>query len=162
MTSARRVNPHVVKQNRSYSVGELASCCGVHKNTVSHWRRNGLTPIDGQRPYLFHGAMVRAFLISRNNSRKRPCSPGSLYCFRCREPRRPIPTSAEYLPVPTGAGNLRAICGECGTTMHRRVQQVAIHTILPGLLVQIREAAPRLNGSSSPSPNCDFERKTSA
>lgn len=160
--ATRRINPNRVKGLLNYTVRELAERLGVHKNTVGHWQRNGLDPIDNKRPYLFHGGTVRAFLISRNKSRRSPCPPGSLYCFRCRAPRRPIPTSAEYHRMPSGPGNLRATCGECRTAMHRRVRHSAIHTVLPGVLVQIREAAPRLNGSSSPSPNCDSARKTSA
>ena len=160
--SARRINPNRVKIHRNYTARELADRLGVHKNTVSHWQLDGMVPIDGQRPYLFHGSTVRAFLISRNKSRKRPCPPGSLYCFRCRAPSQPILTSVEYLPAPSGPGNLRATCGSCRTIMHRRVQQTAIHTVLPGVLVQIREVAPRLNDSPCPSPNCDFERQSTA
>lgn len=159
---SRRINPHRVKILRNFTARELADRLGVHKNTIRHWQRNGLNPIDGQRPQLFSGATVREFLISRNRSRRRPCPPGSLYCFRCREPRRPIPTSAEYFQMPSGAGDLRATCGECGTTMHRRTRHEAIHAVLPGVLVQIREAPPRLSGSLSPSPNCDMERQTTA
>ena len=63
--AARRVNPRAVKLHRSYSVPELAACFGVHKNTVRHWQRDGLKPIDGGRPLLFQGAVVRAFLSTR-------------------------------------------------------------------------------------------------
>lgn len=56
----RRVNPNLVKIHRSYTARELADCLGVHKNTVRHWQRKGLTPIDARRPYLFKGAVVRA------------------------------------------------------------------------------------------------------
>ena len=158
----RRVNPNRVKILRNFTARELADRLGVHKNTIRHWQRNGLAPLDGQRPLLFSGAVVREFLILRSKSRKRPCAPGALYCFKCREARRPISTSVEYFRMPSGAGDLRATCGECGTTMHRRTRQEAIHAVLPGVLVQIREAPPRLNGRPSPSPNCDIERQTTA
>jgi Domain of unknown function (DUF5679) len=158
----RRINPNRVKILRNFTARELADRLGVHKNTIRHWQRNGLAAIDGHRPQLFNGATVREFLTSRNKSRKRPCPPGALYCFRCREPRRPIPTTAEYFQMPSGAGDLRGTCGECGTTMHRRTRQEAIHAVLPGVLVQIREVPPRLNRSLSPSPNCDIERQTTA
>ena len=159
---SRRINPNLVKIHRNYTVRELADRLGIHKNTVTHWQRNGLAPIEERRPYLFQGATVRAFLVSRNNARKRPCPAGMVYCFKCREPRYPVPTSIEYVPKAAGAGNLRAICSECGTSMHRRARQAAIASVLPGLLVQITEASPRLNGSSPPSLNCDFERQATA
>lgn len=161
--SGRRVNLQRVKIHWNYTARDLANCLGVHKNTIRNWQRNGLTPIDGQRPFLFQGTTVRAFLDSWNKRWKRPCPTGMLFCFRCREPQLPKPTSVAYLPVRSGRpGNLRAVCAKCGTVMHRRVKQSVIPAVLPGLLVQIMEAAPRLNGSSSPSLICDFERQTTA
>jgi hypothetical protein len=152
--SGRRINPNRVKILRNYTARRLADCLGIHKNTVLHWQRKGLSPIDDQRPRLFHGAAVRVFLTDWNKKRKRPCPPGMFYCFSCREPRKPVPTSVEYLQKRRGTGNLRAPCSECGTIMHRCVRQGAIHTVLPGLLVQITEAPPRLSEKPDPSPNC--------
>ena len=102
--AARRVNPRAVKLHRSYSVPELAACCGVHKNTVRHWQRDGLKPLDGVRPALFQGAIVRAFLSTRNASRNRPCPPGTLYCFRCREPRPPALGMVDFVSINDKSG----------------------------------------------------------
>ena len=156
--AARRVNPRAVKLHRSYSVPELAACFGVHKNTVRHWQRAGLTPIDRGRPVLFQGAIVRAFLSARNAIRKRPCPPGTLYCFRCREPRPPALGMVDYLSLNAKSGNVRAICATCETVMHRRASIASLASILPGCDVQFVEALPRLKGSSPPSLNCDLER----
>ena len=160
--AARRVNPRAVKLHRSYSVPELAACFGVHKNTVRHWQRAGLEPIDGGRPVLFQGAIVRAFLSTRNASRKRPCPPGTLYCFRCREPRPPALGMVHYLSINAISGNIRAICQMCKTVMHRRASKAALASILPGYDVQFVEARSRLTGSSPPSLNCDLERQAAA
>jgi hypothetical protein len=157
--SRRRVNPNLVKIHRSYTARELADRLGVHKNTVRHWQRKGLTAIDAQRPHLFKGTAVRAFLIGRYAKRKRPCPPGTFYCFRCREARPPVATSVDYVPMRPGSGNLRGICIDCGTVMHRQVRQAAIQSVLPGLLVQIREAPSRLSGCPDPSLDCDEERR---
>ena len=157
--AARRVNPYVVKLHWSYSVPELAARLSVHKNTVRHWQRQGLVPIDASRPVLFQGAVVRAFLVTRNASRKRPCSPGTLYCFGCREPRPPALGMVEYIAMTVASGNLRAICATCETMMHRRARQASLPAIMPGLDVQITQALPRLKGSPPPSLNCDLERQ---
>lgn len=157
--AARRVNPRAVKLHRSYSVPELAACFGVHKNTVRHWQRAGLTPIDDGRPVLFQGAIVRAFLSTRNASRKRPCPPGTLYCFRCREPRPPALGMVDYVSINAISGNIRAICVTCGTVMHRRASKAALASILPDCDVQYVEALPRLKGSPPPSLNCELERQ---
>ena len=156
---ARRVHPNAVKLNRSYTVGELAACCGVHKNTVRHWQRAGLKPLDDKRPAMFHGATARAFLIHRKADRERPCSPGTLYCFRCRAPRPPAPGPVDFVAINALTGNIRATCATCGTRMHRRARKADLASILLGRAIQFAEGQPRLKGCSPPSLNCDFERQ---
>jgi len=153
----RRANPGAVKMHRSYTAGELADRLGVHKNTVRHWQEQGLSPIDGSRPVLYHGAAVRAFLKKRNASRKRPCPPGTLYCFRCRAPRPPALGMVDFVETRPGTGNLKAMCGMCETIMHRRARLSALASVMPGLIVQITHASERLFGRLAPSLNCDSD-----
>lgn len=153
--AARRVNPRAAKLHRSYSVSELAACFGVHKNTVRHWQRHGLKPMDSDWPALFQGAIVRAFLLARNASRKRPCPPGSFYCFKCREPRLPASGMVEFTPRNHTTGNLIALCENCGTVMNRSARLASLPTIMPDVDVQKREAGPRLLERTAPSLNCD-------
>ena len=157
--AVRRPNPYRVKLHHSYSVPELAACCDVHRNTVRHWQRHGLEPIDKGRPLLFHGGAVRAFLIARNASRKRPCLPGTLYCFRCRESRRPALGMVDYVPFTPDTGDLRALCERCEAPMHRRTRKVDLAKVMPGLAVQFTEALPRLIGRPDASLNCDEKGK---
>ena len=152
---AQRANPRRVKLHRVYSAAELADCLGVHKNTVRHWQANGLVPVSKGRPILFEGATVQAFLAKRNASRKRPCPPGTLYCFKCRQPRAPAMGMVEATRQNATTGNLSAICGVCDTMMHRRTRLAAIAAIMPNLDVQIREAVPRICERTAPSLNCD-------
>ena len=152
---ARRVNPNRVKLYRIYSTAELATCCGIHKNTVRYWQANGLEPVSKGRPILFDGATVRAFLAKRNASRKCPSPPGKIYCFKCRAARAPALGMVEATPHNATTGNLKALCEVCGTMMHRRVRLAAIPAIMPKLDVQIREAEPRLCERADPSLNCD-------
>ena len=156
---ARRANPQRIKQHRSYTVPELAACLNVHKNTVRHWQLAGLQPLDSSRPLLFQGGAVRAFLATRNASRKRPCQPGTLFCFRCRAPSPPALGMLDYMASTPVSGNLRAICATCGGMMHRRIRLADLPAKMPGLDVQITQASPRLKGSPLPSLNCDFERQ---
>ncbi len=152
--SARRVNPNRVKLHRSYTIDELAALLGVHKNTVRNWQHEGLVPIDRGRPALFHGHAVRVYLGSRNAGRKRPCRPGTLYCFRCREPREPALGMVDYFELKPGSGNLRALCATCETIMHRRVRKASLAAVMPGISIQIREAPIRLTRRLAPSLNC--------
>src|SRR4051812_45696116 len=115
---ARRIDPRAVKLNRSYDVGELAARFRVHKNTVRHWQRQGLSPLDESRPSLFQGATVRDFLTKRNAKGKSPCPPGTIYCFKCRAPRRPAGDMVDFAPINATSGNIRALCSTCETVMH--------------------------------------------
>ncbi len=153
-----RANPRRVKLHRVYSAAELATCCGVHKNTVRHWQAGGLEPISKGRPTLFDGATVRAFLAKRNANRKRPCPPGTLYCFKCRQPRTPAMGMVEATRQNATTGNLSAICETCGTMMHRRARLTAIPAIMPNLEVQIREADTRICERAETSLNCDNQK----
>ena len=157
--ATRRANPQRIKLHRSYSVAELEKRLGVHKNTVPLWRCNGLEPIDASRPVLFQGKAVKAFLVKRNASRKRPCTPGTIFCFRCRAPRPPKVGTIDYNLLTDTAGDLRALCQTCGGIMHQRIRRADLAAKMPGLHIQIREAAPRIGVSPSPSPNCDSERQ---
>jgi len=147
--SAQRFNPYRVKLHRSYSVTQLAALFDIHKNTIGNWQRKGLKPIDCGRPVLFHGEVVREFLINRNSRRKRPCSPGTLYCFRCRAPQTPALGLIEYVPITSTSGNVRAICAACETIMHRRVKGSELGKKMPNLEVQFSEASLRLIGKPS-------------
>lgn len=156
---ARRVNPYRIKLNRCYTVHELAECCEVHRNTVRHWQSQGLKPIDKGRPVLFQGLTARDFLTHRNAGRKCPCPPGTIYCFRCRQPRPPALGMVEYVPITPESGNLRALCEHCEAMMHRRVRRAEIAKVLPGLTVQFAQGQPSLSGKTGPSLNCDFEKR---
>jgi hypothetical protein len=154
----QRANPRSVKLHRIYSAAELATCCGVHKNTVRHWQANGLEPVSKGRPTLFDGATVRTFLAKRSASRKRPCPSGTLYCFKCRQPRAPAMGMVEATRQTATTGNLTALCESCGIMMHRRIRLAAIAAIMPNLDVQIREAGTRICERTKPSLNCDNQK----
>jgi hypothetical protein len=114
----------------SYTAGELAGLLSVHKNTISHWRRQGLKPIDDRRPVLFNGKAVRVFLEQRRDSAKRPCGDGELYCLRCRKPKRPAGGTAEIIRLPLGGGNLRGDCPDCQGVMYRRISDAQARSFL--------------------------------
>ncbi len=152
---ARRINPRRIKLHRPYSVDEVARTLSVHKNSVRGWIKGGLATVDRSRPMLILGHELRAYLESKRKTAKRPCPPGTLYCFKCRRPRAPAMGMVEATCQNASTGNLTALCGDCGTMMHRRARLDAISTIMPNLDVQIREAEPRIYERPAPSLNCD-------
>lgn len=147
-----RLNPCLAKIHRTYTVEETARLYGLNRNTVRTWLKSGdLEALDRSRPLLIHGLSLRAFLAKRRASTKRPCPPGTLYCFRCRAPRPPALGMADYVARPSGAGDLKAFCAVCGTLMNRRTRSDRLGTVLPGIEVRVTQAAPRLADSPAPS-----------
>lgn len=142
---ARRwANAQKIRINRSYSVPELALLCGVHKNTIRNWLRDGLPTIDRQRPALIQGKAVKDYLNAKRNRRKRTCPPGTIYCFRCKDPRRPADRQATLILDRSGTGNLSACCEDCRTRMFRRCRLDTLRAVMPGIDIQIQHAQPRL------------------
>lgn len=154
----RRLNPMRAKLNRPYTVGDIRLLYGVHASTVRQWMKDGLPVVDGRKPYVVRGRDLRDFLKHRNAKRKRPCPPDHLYCFACRQPRKPAAAKADFIPREQGAGQLKAPCEACGTAMHRRAVQATLPSILPGVVVRLVEAETRLTEPASPSLNPHFER----
>ena len=151
-----RPNPSLIKIHRSYSIDEAARILRIHKNTVRAWIKQGLPIIDRRRPTLIHGVDLAAFLKNRRKKAKRPCPPGHMYCFKCRSPQKPAAGMADYMPVTATTGNLRALCQDCGTLMHRRVTRAKLDIIGANLEIAFPQAVPRIRDSTAPSVNCDY------
>ena len=92
----RHPNHRLVKIHRSYTVDEVAALLSIHKHTVREWIKGGLPTCDDRRPTLILGPDLIAFVQARRVKNKRKCSPGQLYCFKCRAPRNPAGMFAEY------------------------------------------------------------------
>lgn len=59
-----------IKQTCSYDPGDIVKLFGIHRNTVRHWLKDGLIPIDDRRPVLVHGTALKTFLTERQRSRR--------------------------------------------------------------------------------------------
>jgi hypothetical protein len=152
-----RINPRRVKIHFSYTINEIKSTFGVHKNTVRAWLKRGLATIDASRPILVHGSHLRAFLEGRRKASKCACPPGTFYCLKCRAPKPPAIGMVDFIPFNGLSGNLRGLCATCGTLMHRRVRRERIAAVMPNLTVQIVHRDPHIRESAAPSLNCDSE-----
>jgi hypothetical protein len=141
--------------HRSYSVEEAALKLGVHKNSIRGWIKAGLPILDNSRPTIILGSELKAWLDKKRKAAKRPCLPGTFYCFRCRTPKAPALGMVEYKPMNNASGNLSALCTDCGTMMHRRARKQTIEAIMPNLAIQITEAKPSIIERTHPSLNGD-------
>ena len=123
----RLPSPNRVKGNRVYLIDEAALVLGVHKNTVGRWIKDGsLDAVTDQRPFLIPGSSLKRFHAERRGRGKRPCGAGELYCFRCRQPKRPADGWAVYEARSARSGNLTAICETCETVMNRATSTASL------------------------------------
>jgi excisionase family DNA binding protein len=149
----RRPNPQRVKLHRSYSVDEAAKCLGVHKNTVRRWLKNGLPRIGGRGETLILGRELRAFLEEKRQRAKHPCSPGFMFCLKCRAPQIPAGQMIEYVRLRQASGNLKALCPECMTLMFRRIREADVHAFGAAMLRHAEAATAAINRSCSALPD---------
>lgn len=154
-----RLNPRLVKLNRTHTIEEISRLYGLNRESVRRWVRSGeLVPIDEGRPILIAGATLREFLTTRRAAKKQPTPPGRLYCFGCRAPQTPALGMADFQPAQAqGTGNLRAICAVCGSIMNRRAQWAAVPSILPDVEVRVVGRERRIAERPSPSLNVAFK-----
>jgi excisionase family DNA binding protein len=152
----RHPNYRRVKIHRSYAVEQAARRLGVHKNTVRAWIKVGLPTIDDRRPILIRGSDLIAFLRARRARKKRPCSPGQMYCFRCRAPKFPAGDMAEYIAITEKVVNLTAICPDCTSMMHRLVSRAKLENFPAKMDITFPQALRRLSESEQPSENSDL------
>ena len=127
-----------------YRVDELARILGAHTHTVRLWLKQGLESIDGEYPTLIRGEDAHQFLGAKQAKRRRTCPPGTLYCVKCREPRRPAGDVADLRELSGNTGDLQALCPVCISIMHRRVNLGAMAGIWSGIVVTTTHRERRL------------------
>ena len=118
---------------------EVACLLGTHKNTVRTWVKAGLPTCDSRRPTLILGRYLAEFLQTRRRKNKRSCQADEMYCFRCRAPKRPAGSMADYQPTTVALGNLSGICPDCEGMMYRRTSIAKLAAIRQRLNVHFVE-----------------------
>lgn len=149
-------NHRRLKIHHNYTIEEIARRLAVHKNTVRTWIKDGLPTIDGKRPTLIHGREASTFLQNRRSKNKRTCRAGEIYCLRCRAAKRPAGDMADYLPMNEKVGNLRAICPDCDSIMHRCVSITKLGQVVGKIDVAFPQALRHLNDRNQPTVNGDL------
>lgn len=142
--ASQRHNPRRAKTLLCYSIGEAAELYQVHPQTVRNWKKQGLKPIDGARPELYHGSALNHFHASQRCARKQVCAPGEIYCFGCRVPRSPALGMAEYVPLTATTGSISAICPDCHRMMTQRVNATRLAVFRTKVEVTVRLDDERL------------------
>lgn len=153
----RRLNRNLAKMHRNYTVEEIASLFGVHKNSVRAWIKAGLPVCDARRPVLILGMDLRNYLQGKRSERRRRCGVGELYCLRCRKPRWPAEDMVDYIPMTAATGRLNALCPVCTAVMNRYVGAKDLDEIRAKLDVRVPKSQQHISKSNLLLANCDFE-----
>jgi len=151
---SRKPNPRLVKIHRSYNVEEAASVCRVHRGTVRNWIKNGLDTVDGGRPTLILGTVLRAHLEGKRSKRKHKCKPGEIYCVKCRVPKTPFEKCADLRQMTASTYCLVGLCGDCETIIYRGVSLKKFKQSIGDLDVAVPKALEQLVNGDEPSLNC--------
>ena len=138
--ASRRHNPRLAKSLRSYTIADVATLYGVHRNTVRNWLADGLKAIDDKRPILINGGELNRHHAAKRASAKGHCGPGEIYCLACRAPRVPAGRMADYLPGLGGVGTVSAICPDCENVMTQRVNARRLSDLRAVVEVEFRPA----------------------
>lgn len=115
-----------LRDNRTYTIKELARQLEVHSRTVRSWRASGLRPLEEQsKPLYFRGKAAKAFILKRASEAKQSLQPDEFYCPRCRSPRRSDPNAISVLDTGRKLGkkdyslHVTGVCELCGCPLNR-------------------------------------------
>ena len=134
-----RPDRRLVKIHHLYTVDEISRLLGTCRATVRRWLKIGLQAIDSRKPTMVRGVDLLEFLNARAKP-KQPCPPGQCFCVKCKAPRPPGESMAEFVQLTATTGNLRGICPVCGTMMHRRTSLAQLEQIRAVLDVKTVES----------------------
>ncbi len=141
---------------------DAARVTGYSKGTFRRWIKSSKLPaIKDQKPHLILGGDLLDFLKGRA-ARGAKLQLHECYCLKCREPRAPALGMADYIPMTATTGNLRGICPECGSLMHKAVSRAALPSLNGILDVTPVEAGERLVDTPDPSPDDHFLKEPKA
>lgn len=129
----------------------------MHRNTIRHWLKSGLSAMDKKRPILIRGADLKEFLRQRRAARRQRLKPGQAYCLKCRKPRDLAEGIAYFTASSPVAGALAGFCPECGTVINRRVSVAGLEAAKGNLDVQMARPISRLADTAEPRVNCHLE-----
>lgn len=146
--ATRRNRTNRVKRLRTYNVSEAAKAAGVTTGTVRGWLKQGLRVVKGTYPRIIRGQDPNEFLQQRVKARKNPSGPGRMYCFKCKEPKRPAYGEVDFRPDGPVLGTLIGLCPDCATVMQRRSSRARLQSAVGDLRLSIQQDQTHLNEPS--------------
>ena len=118
---AKRVSTRKVKKHRLYSYEEAGGALGVTAHTVRSWRSAGLQVMTANTPHYILGAELIRYLKEKQTKKSVKLNLDQMYCFKCKEPQKPLWAMVDYIPVNDTRGRLHGLCETCEGPLQRFV-----------------------------------------
>jgi len=115
----RRYNLRLIRATWPYTVQEIGTLFGLHKNAVLTWLKEGLQADRDRRPFLIRGDELIRFLSARQKSRKQRCAPTEFFCFKCHAPREAYLGIADIVIENASRHRIKALCAVCSTPVNK-------------------------------------------
>lgn len=132
---AKRLSARRIKAQRSYTYEEASDALGVTMQTVRAWRRDGLEVMDGQKPHLILGAVLKTFIVARGMKSKTTLAPHEFYCPSCKTRRDAYGGMADYMAATPTRGSLRTLCAVCERPCVKFASKAQLAAFAEGLTI---------------------------
>ena len=116
---AKRGSTRKIRKHRLYTYQEAGDALGFTAHTMRFWRSAGLRVMRASVPHYVLGADLIAFCEQRKAKRSAPPNMDQMYCFTCKEPRKPLWGMVDYVPITESRGRLTGLCEVCEGALNR-------------------------------------------
>jgi hypothetical protein len=117
----RRHHPNKAKSHWVYDLKATRSLYGVSRNTPLNWIKQGLRPIDDQKPVAFRGDELNRFHLQRRGKLRCRLEPHEFFCVGCKRPKQPFDGEIEVIPSRKGAARITGVWPDCRGAVFRFV-----------------------------------------
>jgi integrase len=118
-STKRRTDYRRVRPTKTYSLPEIAKHLERDIRTIDTWIADGLPTIDGMKPAMVFGHVLKSWLREKWDARRVTCGHGELYCFGCAMGRRPAAGSLVIQKRQSSGYYAQARCCTCNASTFR-------------------------------------------
>ena len=115
----RKPDMRRIGRSQTYTIPQLAKAVHRRVETVRRWYRQGMPSLGDEKPLIFDGAEVKAWLRRKWDSKKQPCAENEAYCVKCHARRLFRQGTASRSVQSQKTAMLTGKCNVCGTTMNK-------------------------------------------
>ncbi len=109
----RYYNYTLIESNRSYSTEKIQKLLKIHPQTIRGWvKEEGLQCVS-KKPMLIYGAILKAFIKTRNEKHKKTLDFKEMKCLKCRNISVPKDNQISIYNNQNGSIRAVGVCSNC-------------------------------------------------